>query len=635
MFVVPSPVAADTGWLTEEAMSTGRIDDRQAGMKFDNSTETLFSFWDSPSSGFGGGYSIRKPLGPTSSPISFGNMAYLSMRPDASGNVLMAWQQSGKIKTGLLLKGTDFIFPIQDLGNTVPYNAGRTVDIAMTDDGLGAIIWMDSTGRPKVAFRPAGDNTTFDVANALVLDTPPSSSAGSVFISRDKDGAAFAVWRRDSQYKQVYIPTAGAPTFTNLTFVVPVGPPPISGKINSGSVLSFSIDKNSSGDTALAYAIYTSTTASAQPFNSISLVRSYRKHGQITFGAQSYSMNPDDLEDNYTEVAVMPDGRPVVAWLQKKLIPNPCSGPGEIGGPYIYDNYVVYSSIADANGENWQTLSATGTDSKAETFAFPLELAVANGRVVVMIEKNSRDTQCLTQNKRTEFKLVRALWPSSGPSFTNGPAPIDIPGVTGFGAAPPAKIFSAVAAIGVSETGTTSVLATYTELGVDKPSVVVWESGQAPSGPGTTPSPTPTPGPGSDNCPSDSNKLEPGVCGCGIADVDANANGITDCKLTEEAAFSFAQLKAGIKTTKLLTGDKKKDKKIKTDRAKLKALAKSLMDYVNANAAGITVKDGKNLTALASAANKAVNALLKANAIKFKAAKSKATKAVTAAAGAV
>ena len=36
----------------------------------------------------------------------------------------------------------------------------------------------------------------------------------------------------------------------------------------------------------------------------------------------------------------------------------------------------------------------------------------------------------------------------------------------------------------------------------------------------------------SDNCPNDPDKIEPGVCGCGISDGDANNNGVADC--TEE-----------------------------------------------------------------------------------------------------
>ena len=30
-------------------------------------------------------------------------------------------------------------------------------------------------------------------------------------------------------------------------------------------------------------------------------------------------------------------------------------------------------------------------------------------------------------------------------------------------------------------------------------------------------------------CPLDPNKLEPGVCGCGVPDVDSNHDGVLDC----------------------------------------------------------------------------------------------------------
>jgi alpha-tubulin suppressor-like RCC1 family protein len=48
----------------------------------------------------------------------------------------------------------------------------------------------------------------------------------------------------------------------------------------------------------------------------------------------------------------------------------------------------------------------------------------------------------------------------------------------------------------------------------------------APTG---TPTPSPTPTPSLDACPDDPNKTEPGICGCGVPDVDNNHNGIIDC----------------------------------------------------------------------------------------------------------
>lgn len=38
-----------------------------------------------------------------------------------------------------------------------------------------------------------------------------------------------------------------------------------------------------------------------------------------------------------------------------------------------------------------------------------------------------------------------------------------------------------------------------------------------------------------EDCPADPDKTEPGVCGCGVADDDNDANGVTDCRENELA----------------------------------------------------------------------------------------------------
>jgi len=43
-----------------------------------------------------------------------------------------------------------------------------------------------------------------------------------------------------------------------------------------------------------------------------------------------------------------------------------------------------------------------------------------------------------------------------------------------------------------------------------------------------------------DSCANDAGKTDPGVCGCGVADVDSNANGITDCQETVFADLAAA-----------------------------------------------------------------------------------------------
>jgi hypothetical protein len=55
-----------------------------------------------------------------------------------------------------------------------------------------------------------------------------------------------------------------------------------------------------------------------------------------------------------------------------------------------------------------------------------------------------------------------------------------------------------------------------------------------------------------DNCPSDPNKINPGICGCGVSDVDSDGDGTPDCKSNieqftrKDQGFNFV---AGDETT--------------------------------------------------------------------------------------
>ncbi|MCU0664868.1 MAG: hypothetical protein MUC50_21410, partial [Myxococcota bacterium] len=44
-----------------------------------------------------------------------------------------------------------------------------------------------------------------------------------------------------------------------------------------------------------------------------------------------------------------------------------------------------------------------------------------------------------------------------------------------------------------------------------------------------------------DACPSDPNKTEPGMCGCGVADIDSDKNGILDCLETSDELSHYRQ----------------------------------------------------------------------------------------------
>ncbi|HZP40334.1 MAG TPA: right-handed parallel beta-helix repeat-containing protein [Candidatus Binatia bacterium] len=81
-----------------------------------------------------------------------------------------------------------------------------------------------------------------------------------------------------------------------------------------------------------------------------------------------------------------------------------------------------------------------------------------------------------------------------------------------------------------------------------------------------------------DLCPADPTKVEPGDCGCGVADTDANGNGVADCLLERELRARLARARALLG---LLTGVKGPDQK--AVRAELRALAKSIADFTRRN----------------------------------------------------
>ncbi|HEV7730665.1 MAG TPA: right-handed parallel beta-helix repeat-containing protein [Candidatus Binatia bacterium] len=110
-----------------------------------------------------------------------------------------------------------------------------------------------------------------------------------------------------------------------------------------------------------------------------------------------------------------------------------------------------------------------------------------------------------------------------------------------------------------------------------------------------------------DECPTDPAKRLPGVCGCGVPDVDENTNGAVDCLIN-------AELKARIVSSRTvlvsLTGEKSDAQT--AAKAELTALADGLLAYCTANETTIvptspTVK----LVKLAKKARKALRAARK------------------------
>jgi len=114
-----------------------------------------------------------------------------------------------------------------------------------------------------------------------------------------------------------------------------------------------------------------------------------------------------------------------------------------------------------------------------------------------------------------------------------------------------------------------------------------------------------------DPCPNNAAKTAPGVCGCGLADVDNNANGIVDCLSSDELKDKLDRAKKLIKKLKQLksTGNAKKDKKRRKAqreiKKELKALLAEIVDTVQTPTQAILLLDaGTDLEKLARVAQK-------------------------------
>ncbi|MCB0353909.1 MAG: DUF11 domain-containing protein, partial [Bdellovibrionales bacterium] len=111
-----------------------------------------------------------------------------------------------------------------------------------------------------------------------------------------------------------------------------------------------------------------------------------------------------------------------------------------------------------------------------------------------------------------------------------------------------------------------------------------------------------------ETCPADPLKLAPGVCGCGVPDVDANQNGILDCNSTLELNSFLQALQKDIK--KLKSGGAKKKlrqrkKAIRTGLASVNSILQVSVDSVQTTNANV------NLTKLNNQMRKAVRGATK------------------------
>ena len=108
-----------------------------------------------------------------------------------------------------------------------------------------------------------------------------------------------------------------------------------------------------------------------------------------------------------------------------------------------------------------------------------------------------------------------------------------------------------------------------------------------------------------DACPADSNKLTPGVCGCGSDDADLNSNGIIDCLGASELQVKIAKARALVKRLKIAAISKKRAA-VRRAVKQLKALGRGMLSYVKTSSALIGIKDGVDLNKLAVRATKAL-----------------------------
>lgn len=110
-----------------------------------------------------------------------------------------------------------------------------------------------------------------------------------------------------------------------------------------------------------------------------------------------------------------------------------------------------------------------------------------------------------------------------------------------------------------------------------------------------------------DSCKTDSTKVLPGACGCGVADVDANLNNVFDCFPTADFKAQVNALKTQIKKLNL------KSKSFRTQKSLVTNLKKQVATFGTTKSALVSVsKAGIDIVALTKKSDKAVALVLKA-----------------------
>jgi ELWxxDGT repeat protein len=130
-----------------------------------------------------------------------------------------------------------------------------------------------------------------------------------------------------------------------------------------------------------------------------------------------------------------------------------------------------------------------------------------------------------------------------------------------------------------------------------------------------------------DECPDDLNKKSIGQCGCGVADLDGNKNGVLDC-------FGNLDLKQQVtKIQKLLSKIKeadtiKSEKALSKNKQTLKKMLKSLVSFSQMQHGFVAINSGKPLSSFVKPVNKLTLKALNVNAPAFDTNKKKAATAL-------
>ncbi len=124
-------------------------------------------------------------------------------------------------------------------------------------------------------------------------------------------------------------------------------------------------------------------------------------------------------------------------------------------------------------------------------------------------------------------------------------------------------------------------------------------------------------------CATDAGKVDPGQCGCGIADSDTNANGIVDCLTVPELKFQLEHAEELLSKIDE-TADGQLPKTANTAKRELQVLLKEVELFVANNSVAISLDGKRPLGSLSKHAQLSVSKALRSSSVADKQAAKKA-----------